>query len=123
MRRAGRITSVEGSVVRAELEAPVALGETVHVAEERLFGEIIALQGTTATAQVYEDTVGLKPGAPLWATGEPLSVELGPGLLGAVFDGIQRPLGALALSDGDFLGRGPEAIGVLLPRGDRRVQA
>jgi V/A-type H+-transporting ATPase subunit A len=109
MRPAGKIVSVEGSLVRAALTAPVALGETVRVAEEQLFAEVIALEGGQATAQVYEDTVGLKPGAPLWAAGEPLSVELGPGLLGGVFDGIQRPLGALARSDGDFLGRGRHA--------------
>lgn len=106
MTPAGRLVSVEGAVVRARLDAPVALGEEARVGEQQLLAEVIALDGHTATAQVYEETTGLRPGMPLFAAGEPLTVELGPGLLGSVFDGIQRPLEALARAEGDFLGRG-----------------
>jgi V/A-type H+-transporting ATPase subunit A len=105
----GRIVAVSGAVVRAELRRPVALGEVVHVGDEALVGEVVALAADGATVQVYEDTEGLAVGAPLVATGRQLVVELGPGLLGAVFDGLQRPLEALARADGDFLGRGRRA--------------
>jgi V/A-type H+-transporting ATPase subunit A len=103
---AGRLIDVSGSVVRARTDVPVALGELVFVGDERLLGEVIALDEAVVIAQVYEDTDGLGPGAPLVATGGPLSVELGPGLLGAVFDGVQRPLERLAALEGDFLRRG-----------------
>jgi V/A-type H+-transporting ATPase subunit A len=92
--------------VRARVDAPLALRETVHVGELRLFGEVIALERDHATIQVYEDTTGIAPGDPIVSTGEPLTVELGPGLLGGIFDGILRPLDALAAADGDFIGRG-----------------
>ena len=108
-RLAGRLTEISGSVVRAETSVSVALGEVAHIGEEGLLGEVIALAGPTLTAQVYEETAGLAPGAPLYVTGTPLQVELGPGLLGSVFDGVQRPLERLAVSQGDFLGRGQRA--------------
>ncbi|HEU4887005.1 MAG TPA: V-type ATP synthase subunit A, partial [Thermoanaerobaculia bacterium] len=73
---------------------------------ERLIGEVIALEHADATIQVYEETEGVAPGDPIYATGEPLAVELGPGLLGGVFDGVQRPLERLAESEGDFIARG-----------------
>ena len=75
----------------------------------RLLGEVIELSGRHGTMQVYEDTAGLAAGAPVFATGRPLEVELGPGLLGGVFDGLQRPLPRLAEADGDFLQRGHHA--------------
>jgi V/A-type H+-transporting ATPase subunit A len=106
---AGRVTHVSGAVVRAESTAELGLGEVVGVGDERLVAEVIALEETTATLQVYEETGGLAPGAPLFATGQPLQVELGPGLLGRVFDGIQRPLAALAELEGDFMSRGATA--------------
>jgi V/A-type H+-transporting ATPase subunit A len=105
----GRVVAIAGSVLRAEMTASVALGEVARVGEEGLLAEIIALEGTIATCQVYEETAGLRCGAPVMAEGEPLMVELGPGLLGGVFDGIQRPLEALARSQGDLLGRGLRA--------------
>jgi V/A-type H+-transporting ATPase subunit A len=107
--RAGRITGVFGPVVRAEIDFPVALSEVARVGEKKLLGEVIELDGHEAVAQVYEDTAGLAPGDPFWTEGAPLSVELGPGLLGQVYDGIQRPLEWLAREEGDFLGRGRTA--------------
>ena len=109
MNPAGELTRISGAVVEAELSRGCALGEAVRVGEQELLGEIIALDGRGATAQVYEDTEGLAPGDPIFASGDPLCAELGPGLLGHVFDGIQRPLDALALVHGDFLRRGVRA--------------
>jgi V/A-type H+/Na+-transporting ATPase subunit A len=102
----GRITRISGAVVEAECEGPVALGEVADIGTQGLLGEVIALRGRTATAQVYEETEGLAPGDPFRARGGPLTVELGPGLLGNVFDGVQRPLDRLATLEGDFLARG-----------------
>ncbi len=102
----GRITRISGAVVEAECEGPVALGEVAEIGPQGLLGEVIALKGRSATAQVYEETEGLAPGDPFRATGSPLTVELGPGLLGNVFDGVQRPLDRLAAMHGDFLSRG-----------------
>ena len=72
-------------------------------------GEVIQLEGDKAIIQVYEDTSGLKPGEPVLNTGEALSVELGPGMLTSIYDGIQRPLPVLAEQMGDFILRGVEA--------------
>ena len=103
---AGRILEISGWVVRAHAETPLALREVVLVGNDRLIGEVIALDRHEATIQVYEETEGVAPGDPLYATGEPLAIELGPGLLGGVFDGVQRPLQMLAAQEGDFIGRG-----------------
>jgi V/A-type H+-transporting ATPase subunit A len=103
---AGRIVEISGWVVKARAETPLALREVVLVGDERLIGEVIALDRQEATIQVYEETEGVAPGDPLYATGEPLAIELGPGLLGGVFDGVQRPLQMLADQEGDFIGRG-----------------
>ena len=103
---AGTITEISGWVVHARADVPLALREVVLVGRERLIGEVIALDHADATIQVYEETEGVAPGDPIHATGEPLAVELGPGLLGGVFDGVQRPLRRLAESEGDFIGRG-----------------
>jgi V/A-type H+-transporting ATPase subunit A len=80
--------------------------EMVHVGGEGLVGEIISMENDEAVIQVYEETEGLHPGEPVTGTGEPLSISLGPGLLGSIFDGIGRPLGALLEREGAFLGRG-----------------
>lgn len=106
---AGRLSAISGAVVRAETDRDLMLGEVVRIGEARLLGEVVALEGRGATLQVYEDTSGLAAGAPVFASGQPLHVELGPGLLGAVFDGIQRPLRRLAEMHGDFLGKGQQA--------------
>jgi V/A-type H+-transporting ATPase subunit A len=106
VKAAGRVEWVSGPVVRARTDAPLEMAELVELGDEGLVGEVIELAGERATIQVYESTSGLAPGAPLISTGLPLSVELGPGLLGSVFDGIQRPLPVLRARDGDFIGSG-----------------
>jgi V/A-type H+-transporting ATPase subunit A len=90
------------------------LNEVVFVGLEELLGEVIRIEGDLATVQVYEETAGLALGEPAEASGDPLCVELGPGLLGQIFDGVQRPLARLAERQGDFVGRG-----VRLPALDR----
>ncbi len=80
--------------------------ETVEVGESKLIGEVIRLTGDVAFIQVYETTSGLKPGEPVVGTGQPLSVALGPGIIGQIYDGIQRPLSEMAKKSGDFIGRG-----------------
>ncbi|KAH8413302.1 hypothetical protein KR009_009959, partial [Drosophila setifemur] len=88
----GRIFGVSGPVVNAEEMAGAAMYELVRVGHFQLVGEIIRLEGDMATIQVYEDTSGVSVGDPVYQTGKPLSVELGPGIMGSIFDGIQRPL-------------------------------
>ncbi|MEM2949067.1 MAG: hypothetical protein QXT05_01580, partial [Candidatus Bilamarchaeaceae archaeon] len=88
---AGVITRITGPVVEGRLPG-AKLYDLVKVGNEGLIGEIIKIVGETAVVQVYEDTSGLKPNEPIVSTGEPLSVELGPGILKNIYDGIQRPL-------------------------------
>ncbi|KAI9581361.1 V-type proton ATPase catalytic subunit A-like [Glossina fuscipes] len=88
----GRVYSVSGPVVTAENMVGAAMYELVRVSYFELVGEIIRLEGDLATIQVYEDTSGVTVGDPVLRTGKPLSVELGPGIMGNIFDGIQRPL-------------------------------
>lgn len=102
----GSILRISGPTVVAEGLEGVGLNEVVRVGHERLLGEVIRIRGGLATLQVYEETAGLVLGEPVEATGEPLAVELGPGLLGQVVDGIERPLEALAVRSGDFIVRG-----------------
>jgi V/A-type H+-transporting ATPase subunit A len=102
----GRVIWVNGPVVRARGSQQVGMLEVVEVGDEHLVGEVIGLEGDVITIQVYEETSGLRPGAPVYGTGMPLSVELGPGLLQSIFDGIQRPLPVLELRTGAFIGRG-----------------
>ena len=90
--RAGTVTGVNGPVVRARMRRALGMSELVWIGEERLVGEVIGLAEDEATIQVYEDTGGLRPDTAVYASGSPLSVELGPGLLGTIFDGMQRPL-------------------------------
>jgi V/A-type H+-transporting ATPase subunit A len=80
--------------------------ELVEVGDERLVGEVIGLDGDTITAQVYEETSGMQPGAPIFGTGLPLSVELGPGLIQSIYDGVQRPLPLIEEATGSFISRG-----------------
>jgi V/A-type H+/Na+-transporting ATPase subunit A len=101
----GRIVKVSGPLVLAEGMKTSKMYDVVRVGEEKLVGEIIRLDGETASIQVYEETEGLKVGDPVFGTGEPLVVELGPGLLSNIFDGIQRPLSRLE-EKGDFIQRG-----------------
>ena len=83
--------------------------DVVRVSDQRLIGEIIEMHGDQASIQVYEETSGLGPGAPVESTGVPMSVELGPGLIGSIYDGIQRPLDAIMEATGsNLLERGVE---------------
>ena len=82
--------------------------DVVRVSDKRLVGEIIELRGDRASIQVYEETAGLGPGEPVVSTGAPLSVELAPGLIESIFDGIQRPLTAIREKAGDRITRGVE---------------
>jgi len=102
----GILSKIAGPVVNAEQMRGARMFDVVRVGDERLIGEIIRLSGDTATIQVYEDTSGLKPGEKVENTGRPLSVELGPGLLTSIFDGIQRPLEIIKAESGDFIRRG-----------------
>ena len=88
----GHIHRVLGPVVHAKGVKKAQMLELVEVGEERLIGEIVRLDETEIVIQVYEDTTGLKPGASVYGSGMPLSVELGPGLMGSIYDGVQRPL-------------------------------
>src|SRR5947208_4195962 len=105
--------SIKGSIIKIAGPAVIARGMTgarmydiVRVGAEGLLGEIIRLDGDTAFIQVYEDTSGLHVGEPLESTGNPLTVELGPGLLTGIYDGILRPLEAIRKQKGDFVARG-----------------
>ena len=104
----GKIIKIAGPVVVAKEMKGSKMYEVVKVGEEKLIGEIIQLNGDKATIQVYEDTTGVKPGEPVLSTGAPLSIELGPGLLKSIYDGIARPLPNIAEISGDFIARGIE---------------
>ena len=102
----GRIVWVSGPAVKADGMAAAKMYETVTVGNAKLIGEVIRLTGDVAFIQVYESTSGLTPGEPVVGTGNPLSVLLGPGIIGQIYDGIQRPLKELSKKSGSFIGRG-----------------
>ncbi|MBN1434700.1 V-type ATP synthase subunit A [Candidatus Fermentibacterales bacterium] len=102
----GRIEKVAGPLVVASGMEEARMYDVVFVSEQRLIGEIIELKQGKASIQVYEETGGLGPGAPVYCAGEPLSVELGPGLLTSIYDGIQRPLDRVRELAGDWITRG-----------------
>ncbi len=102
----GTVSWINGPVVRANGSRQVNMLDLVEVGEERLVGEVIGLVGDAITIQVYEETSGMHPGAPVFTTGLPLSVELGPGLLRSIFDGVQRPLPVIEQRQGAFIRRG-----------------
>ncbi len=106
--KTGRVLKISGPLVVAEGMEEANIYDVVRVGEKRLIGEIIEMREDRASIQVYEETAGLAPGDPVITTGEPLSVELGPGLIEAMFDGIQRPLNAIKAKAGDFITRGVE---------------
>src|SRR5450759_5520722 len=108
----GVIVKVAGPLVVAEGLTQARMYDLVRVGAQGLMGEIIEMRGTRASIQVYEETEGLGPGDPVEATGAPLSVELGPGLLESVYDGVQRPLDELERLAGAFLARGVSAPGL-----------
>jgi V/A-type H+-transporting ATPase subunit A len=107
----GVIDSVSGPVVVAtDLDA--RMNDVVYVGDEGLMGEVIEIEGNRTTIQVYEETSDVAPGEPVENTGEPLSVDLGPGMLDTIYDGVQRPLDVLEERMGAFLDRGVDAPGI-----------
>jgi V/A-type H+-transporting ATPase subunit A len=104
--KTGRIVKVAGPVVVAEGMAGARMYDVVRVGELNLIGEIVELHGDQASIQVYEETGGIGPGEQVVDTQAPLSVELGPGLIESIYDGIQRPLDLLVKAEGDFMSRG-----------------
>ncbi len=102
----GSISKIAGPVITADGMKGSQMYEVVRVGDERLIGEIIELEEDKAVIQVYEETVGMKPGGVVEGSGAALSVELGPGLLGMIYDGIQRPLEKIKEVTGDFIERG-----------------
>ncbi len=101
----GRVREINGPIVTIEMPG-VRNGEQVRIGSMQLIGEVIALKGTQAVVQSYEPTEGLRPGETVRALGHPLSVELGPGLVGEIFDGVQRPLTTIFRHSGDIIPRG-----------------
>ena len=103
-----RVIAVTGNIVRIESEAPITKNAVafVHVDTAQLKGEVLRVQDRRADLQIFEETQGVRVGAPVTLTKEMLSATLGPGLLGMVYDGLQNPLQALAKRDGFFLVRG-----------------
>ncbi len=102
----GRIVKVAGPLVVAEGMSGAKMYDVALVSEKKLLGEIIELKGDLASIQVYEETAGVGPGEPVYPTGAPLSVELGPGLIRSIYDGVERPLDKIAAIAGDFITRG-----------------
>ena len=102
----GKIVKISGPLIVAENMADCKMFDVVRVSEKKLIGEIIELRGDRASVQVYEETSGLGPGESVESTGEPLSVELAPGLIESIFDGIQRPLEKIYEKYGDRISRG-----------------
>jgi V/A-type H+-transporting ATPase subunit A len=113
----GKIVRVSGPVVTARGLEGAKMFDVVRVGEQGLVGEVIRLQGGDATIQIYEDTTGIRPGDKVVNTGQALSVELGPGLLTSIYDGIQRPLNVLKEKSGDFISRG-----LIIPALDEKKQ-
>ncbi len=107
-RQAGEIVKVAGPLVVARGLPQPRMYDLVRVGNERLMGEIIELRGDRASIQVYEETGGLGPGDPVYTTGGALSVELGPGLIGSIYDGVQRPLDLIREATGNYIARGVE---------------
>ncbi len=102
----GKIVKVSGPLIVAEGMSQCKMYDVVHVSEKKLIGEVIELRGDRASIQVYEETSGLGPGENVYSTGAPLSVELAPGLIEGIYDGIQRPLAKLRDIAGDRIERG-----------------
>jgi V/A-type H+-transporting ATPase subunit A len=116
VREDGVIESVSGPVVTA-VDLDARMNDVVYVGHEGLMGEVIEIEGNLTTIQVYEETSGVSPGEPVESTGAPLSVDLGPGMLDSIYDGVQRPLDVLEEKMGSaFLDRGVDAPGIDLDR-------
>ena len=108
----GKIIRVSGPLVVAENMSNVKMYDVVRVSEKKLIGEVIELKEDKASIQVYEETSGIGPGEPVFPTGQPLSVELGPGLIGSIYDGVQRPLDLIRAQTGDLVTRGVDFPGI-----------
>src|SRR5512136_1718571 len=104
----GEVVKVSGPLVVARGLTGACMYEMARVGDANLFGEIIEIRGDDYSIQVYEETEGIGPGQPVVRTEEPLSVELGPGLIRSIYDGVQRPLDALAKDFGEYIVRGAE---------------
>ncbi len=100
------IYNINGPVVKVNNAKELAVSEMVYVGKERLIGEVINVNGNTAVIQVYENTTGVYPGEPVYPTGAPMSVKLGPGIVSNIYDGIQRPLKKIEEVSGEFIARG-----------------
>ncbi len=109
MENTGKIIKVAGPLVIAEGMAHANMYDVVRVGPQHLIGEIIEMRGDRASIQVYEETAGIGTGEEVYSTGAPLSVELGPGLIGQIYDGIQRPLEEIRKQAGDTITRGIQA--------------
>lgn len=108
MKENGKIVGVNGPVVTVRGSKEFQMLEMIFVGKLKLIGEVINIEGDNIITQVYESTTGLSIGEPVYRTGEPMSLELGPGIIGAIFDGIQRPLEDIEKKSGSFIGRGLE---------------
>ena len=108
MLKTATIYGINGPVIYLKGNTGFSMSEMVYVGKQKLVGEVIALDKDMTTVQVYEETSGLAPGAPVESTGMPLSVELGPGLISSIYDGIQRPLDDIMKICGNNLKRGVE---------------
>jgi len=102
----GKVSRVLGPIVHVKDVVNAHMMELVEVGEDRLIGEIVRLEGRSSAVQVYEDTTGLKPGSKVYGSGMPLSVELGPGLIGSIYDGVQRPLKKIKDKSGFYIQKG-----------------
>lgn len=102
----GQVKRVNGPVIEVKGITGAMMMELVRIGESRLVGELVKLEGSRAVVQVYEDTTGIAPGENVYGSGMPLSVELGPGLIGTIYDGIQRPLEELLEASGEFIRKG-----------------
>src|SRR5690606_37717771 len=114
MEKHGVIVKVSGPLIVASGMESVQVYDVVRVSNKRLIGEVLELRGDLASIQVYEETAGIGPGEPVFFTYEPLSVELGPGLIEGIFDGIERPLDRIYLEYGAGI-----PLGVDLPKLNR----
>ena len=100
------IHGINGPVVKVTGGKGLAMMDMVSVGEEGLIGEVVSVDRSATTVQVYEDTAGLKPGQPVVSQGAPMAITLGPGMLTNIFDGIARPLKVIEAESGPFIGRG-----------------
>ncbi len=116
MEQKGQIAGVNGPVVSVTGTDELSMMEMVYVGDSKLIGEVIGIDKNRIIIQVYESTTGLKVGEPIYSTGAPLSLMLGPGIIGGVFDGIQRPLEHLQEVTGSFIGRGVETSNLNLDK-------